>query len=63
MLDNAYVCLESDLISNKDKNIIKTLLLDTYYKNYLFENAESIAETLKDEMLDELEYEENLGVE
>ena len=54
LLDNAYVCLESDLISNKDKNIIKTLLLDTYYKNYLFENAESIAETLKDEMLDEL---------
>lgn len=54
LLDNAYVCLESDLISNKDKNIIKTLLLDTYYKNYLFDNAESIAETLKDEMLDEL---------
>ena len=54
LLENAYVCLESELISNKDKNIIKTLLLDTYYKNYLFENAESIAETLKDEMLDEL---------
>ena len=41
-------------LHNKDKNIIKTLLLDTYYKNYLFDNAESIAETLKDEMLDEL---------
>lgn len=54
LLENAYVCLESDLIGNKEKNIIKTLLLETYYKNYLFDNAESIAEDLKDEMLDEL---------
>ena len=54
LLENAFVCLESDLISNKDKNVINTLLLDTYYKNYLFDNAESIAENLKGEMLDEL---------
>ena len=54
LLENAFVCLESDLISNKDKNIINTLLLDTYYKNYLFDNAESIAENLKGEMLDDL---------
>ncbi len=54
LLENAFVCLESDLISNKDKNVINTLLLDTYYKNYLFDNAESMAENLKGEMLDEL---------
>lgn len=54
LIENAYVCLESDLINDKEKNIIKTLLLDAYYKNYQFENAEDIADNLKDEEIDEL---------
>lgn len=51
---NARLCLESDLISDKSKNIIKTLLLDMFYKNYQFEYAEKMASMLRDEMLDEL---------
>lgn len=54
LIENAYVCLESDLLNDKEKNIIKTLLLDAYYKNYQFENAENIADNLKDEEIDEL---------
>jgi len=55
LITNSYICLESDVISDKEKNIINTLLLDAYYKNYQFEEAETIATNLKDEEdIDEL---------
>lgn len=54
LIDNANICLESNEISNKEKNIIKALLLDTYYKNHQYEYAETIAVNLKKQDLDDL---------
>lgn len=54
LIDNANICLESNEISNKEKNIIKALLLDTYYKNHQYESAENIAVNLKKQDLDDL---------
>lgn len=54
LIDNANICLESNEISNKEKNIIKALLLDTYYKNHQYEYAETIAVNLKEQDLDDL---------
>ena len=54
LIENAPICLNSDIINNNEKNIIKTSLLDAYYKNYQYENAEKIANILKKEELDYL---------
>lgn len=54
LIDNANICLESNEISNKEKNIIKSLLLDAYNKNYQYNQAEKIANNLCEEELDEL---------
>lgn len=54
LINNASVCLGNDLINFYDKRIIKALLLDAYYKNFNFENAEGLANELKDEQVDEL---------
>lgn len=54
LIKYAPVCLNSNLIDNNDKKILKTSLLDAYYKNYQYENAEKIANILKEEELDYL---------
>lgn len=54
LIENAYICLESNEISDKEKSIIKSLLLDAYYKNYQYKHAEDIAGNLKEAELDEI---------
>lgn len=54
LINNSYKCLESNIFTNDEKNIINSLLLDAYYKNYQFELAEKIANELIEGEINEL---------
>lgn len=54
ILNNKDICLNSELLSKDEKNILRTLLLDIYYKIYQYEKAEEIANELLNEELNEI---------
>ena len=46
LIENYNLCLDSNLFNNNEKNKIKCALLDAYYKDYNYLEAESIATNL-----------------
>jgi len=61
LINNYKLILDNELFNKEEKNIILALLLDTYYKNYDYYNAEKIATILSNEKITDEKILYNLG--
>lgn len=61
LIDNYNIIINDDKVSKNDKNIIYALLLDAYYKNYNYIEAEKISNILEDEEIEDEKILYNLG--